>query len=286
MTPFILRRRCGSNWFLRILGIRPRKRIDRSKIIEALIVKIDSALSQIRDNIIRLKLRYKGLIERAIKTLLSGGRVKALIYLNEAAEVKKIVKKLGVSEKALEQVKLRLETLESVTDVPQVLGEISGVLLATRDYIKDVMPNIALNLDSLVSETKRVISETTDVSIGEEEGVYITEDAKRLLKEIENAVEESVSKQLPEIPMSLVTPLLSRGVEVKIKDASKESQIKKPRRPVRKLSPEEIDRKVMEYILTHGGFIDVGEVASQLNIDKSEVMASLHRLREQNKIIF
>ena len=286
MTPFILGRRGGSNWFLRILGIRPRKRIDKSKIIEALIVKIDSALNQIRDNIIRLKLRYKGLIERAIKTLLSGGRVKALIYLNEATEVKKIVKKLGVSEKALEQVKLRLETLESVTDVPQVLGEISGVLLATRDYIKDVMPNIALSLDSLVSEAKRVISETTDVGIGEEEGVYITEDAKKLLKEIENAVEESVSKQLPEIPMSLVTPLLSRGVEVKIKDADKESQVKRPKRPVRKLSPEEIDRKVMEYILTHGGFIDVSEVASQLNVDKSEVMASLHRLKEQNKIIF
>ncbi|OYT46903.1 MAG: hypothetical protein B6U85_06705 [Desulfurococcales archaeon ex4484_42] len=286
MTPFILGRRGGSNWFLRILGIRPRKRIDKSKIIEALIVKIDSALNQIRDNIIRLKLRYKGLIERAIKTLLSGGRVKALIYLNEATEVKKIVKKLGVSEKALEQVKLRLETLESVTDVPQVLGEISGVLLATRDYIKDVMPNIALSLDSLVSEAKRVISETTDVGIGEEEGVYITEDAKKLLKEIENAVEESVSKQLPEIPMSLVTPLLSRGVEVKIKDAGKESQVKRPKRPIRKLSPEEIDRKVMEYILTHGGFIDVSEVASQLNVDKSEVMASLHRLKEQNKIIF
>ncbi len=286
MTPFILGRRGGSNWFLRILGIRPRKRIDKSKIIEALIVKIDSALNQIRDNIIRLKLRYKGLIERAIKTLLSGGRVKALIYLNEAAEVKKIVKKLGVSEKALEQVKLRLETLESVTDVPQVLGEISGVLLATRDYIKDVMPNIALSLDSLVSEAKRVISETTDVGIGEEEGVYITEDAKKLLKEIENAVEESVSKQLPEIPMSLVTPLLSKGVEVKIKDAGKEQQVKRPKRPVRKLSPEEIDRKVMEYILTHGGFIDVSEVASQLNVDKSEIMASLHRLKEQNKIIF
>jgi len=286
LTPFILGRRGGSNWFLRILGIRPRKRIDKSKIIEALIVKIDSALNQIRDNIIRLKLRYKGLIERAIKTLLSGGRVKALIYLNEATEVKKIVKKLGVSEKALEQVKLRLETLESVTDVPQVLGEISGVLLATRDYIKDVMPNIALSLDSLVSEAKRVISETTDVGIGEEEGVYITEDAKKLLKEIENAVEESVSKQLPEIPMSLVTPLLSRGVEVKIKDAGKESQVKRPKRPIRKLSPEEIDRKVMEYILTHGGFIDVSEVASQLNVDKSEVMASLHRLKEQNKIIF
>jgi len=286
LTPFMLGRRGGSNWFLRILGIRPRKRIDKSKIIEALIVKIDSALNQIRDNIIRLKLRYKGLIERAIKTLLSGGRVKALIYLNEATEVKKIVKKLGVSEKALEQVKLRLETLESVTDVPQVLGEISGVLLATRDYIKDVMPNIALSLDSLVSEAKRVISETTDVGIGEEEGVYITEDAKKLLKEIENAVEESVSKQLPEIPMSLVTPLLSRGVEVKIKDAGKESQVKRPKRPIRKLSPEEIDRKVMEYILTHGGFIDVSEVASQLNVDKSEVMASLHRLKEQNKIIF
>jgi len=286
LTPFILGRRGGSNWFLRILGIRPRKRIDKSKIIEALIVKIDSALNQIRDNIIRLKLRYKGLIERAIKTLLSGGRVKALIYLNEAAEVKKIVKKLGVSEKALEQVKLRLETLESVTDVPQVLGEISGVLLATRDYIKDVMPNIALSLDSLVSEAKRVISETTDVGIGEEEGVYITEDAKKLLKEIENAVEESVSKQLPEIPMSLVTPLLSKGVEVKIKDAGKEQQVKRPKRPVRKLSPEEIDRKVMEYILTHGGFIDVSEVASQLNVDKSEIMASLHRLKEQNKIIF
>ena len=287
MAPLTLGSRGGKGWFLRLLGIRSRKRIDKGKLLEALIVKIESSLNHIKENIVRLKLRYQRLIERGIKTLLKGSKDRALIYFNEAVEVRKIVKKLSVSEKALEQVKLRLETLESVTDVPHVLGEVAGVLLATRDYVKDVMPSIALNIDSLINEAKRVISETTDVNLSGEEGVYVTEEAKKLLKEMETAVEESVSKQLPEIPSSVLMPLISKnakGVEVKIKDTQKVPQ--KPKRPIRRLSPEEIDKKVMEYILTHGGFIDISDVASQLSIDKSEVMASLHRLKEQNKIIF
>ncbi|HDN76130.1 MAG TPA: hypothetical protein ENG05_03275, partial [Acidilobales archaeon] len=84
MAPLTLGSRGGKGWFLRLLGIRSRKRIDKGKLLEALIVKIESSLNHIKENIVRLKLRYQRLIERGIKTLLKGSKDRALIYFNEA----------------------------------------------------------------------------------------------------------------------------------------------------------------------------------------------------------
>lgn len=287
MAPLILGRRSGG-WFVRIFGIKPKERADRKKILTVLIARIDTALSEIKSGVLRLRMRYNDLRKMMLSAIYRGERDRALIYANEVAEVKKMVKKLEVSAKALEQVKLRLETLENVSNIPVVLGEITGVLVATRDYVKDVMPSLAMNLDALVTEARRVITETTDVDVKTEDVIYATPEAKKLLKKLESAVEENVSKQLPDIPISLIVPPNTKveNEEKKISQLVGISIKPKIRRPVRKLSKEEIDRKVLEYIVSHGGFIDVSDAAQKLNIDKSEVLAALYRLREQNKIMF
>ncbi len=287
MAPLILGRR-GGGWFVRIFGIKPKERADRKKILTVLIARIDTALSEIKSGVLRLRMRYNDLRKMMLSAIYRGERDRALIYANEVAEVKKMVKKLEVSAKALEQVKLRLETLENVSNIPVVLGEITGVLVATRDYVKDVMPSLAMNLDALVTEARRVITETTDVDVKTEDVIYATPEAKKLLKKLESAVEENVSKQLPDIPISLIVPPNTKveNEEKKISQLVGISIKPKIRRPVRKLSKEEIDRKVLEYIVSHGGFIDVSDAAQKLNIDKSEVLAALYRLREQNKIMF
>ena len=287
MAPLILGRR-GGGWFVRIFGIKPKERADRKKILTVLIARIDTALSEIKSGVLRLRMRYNDLRKMMLSAIYRGERDRALIYANEVAEVKKMVKKLEVSAKALEQVKLRLETLENVSNIPVVLSEITGVVVATRDYVKDVMPSLAMNLDALVTEARRVITETTDVDVKTEDVIYATPEAKKLLKKLESAVEENVSKQLPDIPISLIVPPKTKveSEEKKISQLVGISIKPKIRRPVRKLSKEEIDRKVLEYIVSHGGFIDVSDAAQKLNIDKSEVLAALYRLREQNKIMF
>ena len=287
MAPLILGRG-GGGWFVRIFGIKPKERVDRKKILTVLIARIDTALSEIKSGVLRLRMRYNDLRKMMLSAIYRGERDRALIYANEVAEVKKMVKKLEVSAKALEQVKLRLETLENVSNIPVVLGEITGVLVATRDYVKDVMPSLAMNLDALVTEARRVITETTDVDVKTEDVIYATPEAKKLLKKLESAVEENVSKQLPDIPISLIVPPKTKveSEEKKISQLVGISIKPKIRRPMRKLSKEEIDRKVLEYIVSHGGFIDVSDAAQKLNIDKSEVLAALYRLREQNKIMF
>ncbi len=288
MVPLILGRG-GGGWFVRIFGIKPKeRRVDRRKVLTVLIARIDTALSEIKSGVLRLRMRYNDLRKMMLSAIYRGERDRALIYANEVAEVKKMVKKLEVSAKALEQVKLRLETLENVSNIPVVLGEITGVLVATRDYIKDVMPSLAMNLDALVTEARRVITETTDVDVKSEDVIYATPEAKKLLKKLESAVEENVSKQLPDIPISLIVPPKTKieSEERKISQLVGISIKPRIRRPMRKLSKEEIDRKVLEYIVSHGGFIDVSDAAQKLNIDKSEVLAALYRLKEQNKIMF
>jgi len=289
-VPPLILGRSGGGWFVRIFGIRPKERLDRRKLLTILIARIDTALGEIKSGVLRLRGRYNELRKMMLAAIYRGERDRALIYANEVAEVKKMIKKLEVSAKAIEQVKLRLETLENVSNIPTVLGEITGVLVATRDYVKDVMPSLAMNLDTLVTEARRVITETTDVDVKTEDVIYATPEAKKLLKKIESAVEENISKQLPDIPINLIVPPPSAkhvGEEKRISQLVGVSVGKpKVRRPGRKLSPEEIDRKVLEYIVSHGGFIDVSDAAQRLNIEKSEVLAALYRLREQNKIMF
>ncbi|MCD6323604.1 MAG: GntR family transcriptional regulator [Desulfurococcales archaeon] len=265
------------------LGIKAR--VDKKKIITAFLVRIEASAQEIRETITRLELRYQSLLKKAVSAMVKKENDRALIYANEAAQVKSIYRKLTVVDKVLEQIKLRLETIENMSNIQVPMVEVTNILSVVRDYIKDVVPSMASSIDTLINESKRVLVETTDsIEIDPEKALETTPEARKLLEDLEKTVAETVNNRLPDIPVSLLSPR-SKSLEVKVKETAIKVPVA-PRPRIRKPRPEEIDREVLEYILTHGGFIDVGDLAAKLGVGKSVIRESLYRLREQNKIKF
>ncbi len=274
----------GLRRLLSFIGIKGRRE-SRKNIIAGLISSINVVMSELEDSILRLKKRYGLLVRRAITSILKKENDRALIYANEASQVKRMVTKLIVAEKVLEQVRLRLETIENVSNLPASIMEAANLLVAAKDYVKDVIPSMAYSMENLINEAKKVITETTDaVEFNPSAVLEYDSEARELLKEIERTAEETVKNQLPEIPLTLMATGKGRGLEVRVKESALKLPVPKPRR--RRPAPDEIDRAVLEYIITHGGFIDVSDVAAKLGVDKQDIMSSLHRLKEQNKIMF
>lgn len=264
-------------------------KVDPRKFISLLIVHVDSAKQEVSDAVARLKSRYDHLVKATISASVGRESDRALIYANEATQVREMTTKLVVVEKVLEQVKLRLETLEDVSNISAPLIEVSNLLVVAKDYVKDLVPNLAYNIDTLISESRKVIASTTDYAkVKPEEVIEHTPEAKKLLQEIEKAAAETIKSQMPDIPVDILLPIKVRGnlgERVK-KEAEKLPEANRPQERPKVIDQSMLEKALLEYIVTHNGFVDVNHFKDSLGVSKEEVYKALNRLREQNKIIF
>lgn len=277
-------------WFSSLVGrIRGGSRVDPKKFISLLIVHVDSAKQEVTDTVSRLKNRYDHLVKATISASIGKEKDRALIYANEATQVREMTTKLVVVEKVLEQVKLRLETLEDVSNLSHHLIEVSNLLVVAKDYVKDLVPNLAYNIDSLINESRRVIASTTDYTkLKPEEIIEHTPEARKLLQEIEKAAEETIKSQMPEIPVDILLPVKVKGnLEDRVKkEVEVTTQLSKQQEKPRVIDQSLLEKALLEYIVTHNGFIDVNHFKELLGVSKEDIYKALNRLREQNKIIF
>ncbi len=277
-------------WFSSFVGkIRGGSKVDPKKFISLLIVHVDSAKQEVSDAVARLKSRYDHLVKATISASIGKEKDRALIYANEATQVREMTTKLVVVEKVLEQVRLRLETLEDVSNLSHHLIEVSNLLVVAKDYVKDLVPNLAYNIDSLINESRRVIASTTDYTkLKPEEIIEHTPEAKKLLQEIERAAEETIKSQLPEIPVDILLPVKVKGnLEEKIKkDVEAITQPSKQPDRFKTVDQNLLEKALLEYIVTHNGFVDVNHFKDMFGVSKEDVYKALNRLREQNKIVF
>jgi len=170
--------------------------------------KIEQSLAKLRvqiekmDNIYRtLKERDKRFLDICIEALSTRDADKASIYAEEIVEMRKMAKKILHGQLVLEQVKVRLETLEEVGDVVGELLPFTSVINEIRGQLAGFMPEAASSLDDLNVHIGSIIAATaTPESVSQSMSTEIDEEAKRILEEASNAAAQKVSESFPEIP--------------------------------------------------------------------------------------
>jgi len=263
----------------------------RSVELSELIVRLDTILRDIREVADRLVSRYKELVREALVARSEKKNERALVYANEAAQVAKYIKKALITEMIVEQVKLRLETLENVADIAKALASISPLLHIAKDYVSEVAPNLAIGLELTISKTRELVASSTDAyEVKAEDVLVISPEAKELLSKVEKSVEERLS-QLPEIPPELIVwkgqPVSVIAESVRPPERVAEAQAvavatAKPRKA--RLPREEIARRILEVARSHGGFIEVGLLAERLGVSREDIIETLIDLEKQGKI--
>ncbi len=292
----------GLGWLGRLFeSLIGRRKIKRSLLeiastLESIKLRLESILT-------RLEHRDKELFEVAVRALISGDRDRASIYASEVLEVRKLMKNVRTVSLALEKAKLRLETLTTVEEMGVALPNVVAILEAVKPQLQMLSPELAATVDKVILEVNNlVLSTQAPVPRLIEAVTAAPPEAEKVLKEVEKQAEKEIEEKLPKLPDNLVKlaeekkPIavqLKKSEEVKDESKSghstsedKKSKIKlpKPQRLKKIMTLDELESRVLEYIINHGGFLDVTSCAMELDVSREAVLKALENLKMKGKI--
>lgn len=262
----------------------------KKKLIEAK-VRLQEAMQKIDEALNNLKRRDSQLFSSAVKALASGDEIKASIYAGEVAEIRRIMKTLTTAKYAIEQVSLRLETIEALEDVSISLAPLIPVVKSIRGQVSQLIPEVTSHLDEALNSMQEVISITTNVPERAMELIPMSPEARNIFEqarrkaEQEYNIEETISIQ----GLSHMKDLIEK-VNARIREKLREEKTPISTSKVlamtvpRKLSFDDIKRGVLDYIRSHRGFLDITDCARRLNVDPSDIRKALEALIREGRI--
>jgi division protein CdvB (Snf7/Vps24/ESCRT-III family) len=125
---------------------------------------------------------------------------RAAVYANECAEVRRMARTTMQYELALEQIALRLETVQQFGDVVDTLAPIVGVMRVVRSQIRGILPSISYELSTIIENLDNVIIEVGETPSCSLDINAPTEMAQRILSEAGTVAEERMRERFPELP--------------------------------------------------------------------------------------
>lgn len=235
----------------------------------------------------RLESRKDKLFNLTVKALEAKDRVRAKVYATEHAEIKRVIKVVTMSELALTQISIRLESICDTGDIIMQVSSAFKVVKKIGEELSSIMPQ----LESTMKEINDVLVETMsslqqitpdssivlDVSGGEE----ILESAKRYVEEKISSLEEPLPESLqgePSFERIQNIALLASGDDEE--EPFKATLLNAP-----PPNPEQavLDNRVLEQIRIKGSY-NVVEIASSLGVPVDKVEQSIFRLAASGKI--
>lgn len=160
-------------------------------------------LGRLEQTVDRLQSRDKELFDRCVKAMMMKDEPRAAMYANEIAEIRKMARIIIRSQLALEQVTVRLETIEELGDMLVQMGPVAGVVKAINMQLAGVIPEVASELESINDVLNGIVLEAGDVP-GRPYNIKISdEEAKSILNEANAVAEQRMKDRFPELPAGL-----------------------------------------------------------------------------------
>lgn len=135
----------------------------------------------------RFSERGKELFEKCVRAQQEKDAYKAAMYAEEIAQLRKMNKVAQKSQLSLNQVILRLETIQEFRDVGAVLGPIVGMVNQIRGDLVGVVPEVANGLahvddilDTLIVESGTAGGTMFDTSVSSDEARKILQEASEI----------------------------------------------------------------------------------------------------------
>ncbi|MCE4607504.1 MAG: Snf7 family protein [Caldisphaeraceae archaeon] len=168
--------------------------------ITSAIYKIAMQISKLDYNLGKLEAYDKQLFEKTVNSIVEGDKSKAGMYANEVAEVRKMAKVLLTVRFALERVKLRLDTTLIFGDVNADLAPAIVALKNVAGYLKGMMPDVFTELIGVDEELQMAMMQYSSGNVPILENEYVTEEARKILKDASLVAEQRMKQEFPEIP--------------------------------------------------------------------------------------
>jgi len=281
--------------FARILGIVSRK--DRSTPLLYVIQSLQELMSRLESIRKRLSQRYEELMLKAIQSVERREREKVKVYASEIANVKKFMKIVSVAELAVERVIERLKTIDIVRDF-RSLSSIIAILNELKMKVVNEIPELTSLIDNVVTNVNMFMasSRAQDINVNPVES---SKEVEELMKEIEMEAEKRMREHV-EIFLKNRNISVDKAMEVE-RIASEWNQSEPVKGGVSNVVDAlriprtveavptsfrhiDLEKAVLEYILKHGGVLNIDECARCLGVSRREVILALRGLERKGLI--
>lgn len=135
---------------------------------------------------------------------------RASLYANECAEVRKMARVILLSELALEQVVLRLETVEEFGDVAVWMGPVASIIHTLKGRLAGVIPEVSYELGAIDEMLGSMVMEAGEAT-GRSYDIEASGDAaKKVFAEASAIADQKMKERFPELPVTAV-PAIPEG---------------------------------------------------------------------------
>jgi division protein CdvB (Snf7/Vps24/ESCRT-III family) len=151
----------------------------------------------------RFSQKDKALFGKIVAAYETHDSARANIYANELAEVRKMEKIVMNARLALDQIKLRLETVTEFGDIVTTLGPAISVLRTVGVGLVGVLPEAENELGEIGNMLSGLMFD-----VGQSSGLNlnfntVNEDATNILNEAATIAEQRISSNFPDLPADL-----------------------------------------------------------------------------------
>jgi division protein CdvB (Snf7/Vps24/ESCRT-III family) len=265
---------------LSLFGIGEQKQPSLKERIDHVIVQLEIVEDKIAEIRYRFEKRSRELFERVVTLMKRGERSRAAVYAGEVSQIRNILKMVMTVENLITMTKERLRTVRDLRELGQALMVFGAALETVRGEVETLHPNLTIVFDEITRKVKSMIVETSIEVEGSIDPAVVTSNALQVLEEAKRIAEERVKESFPEPPVDTVIPVQAKGrgeASGKVAVPVAVGYNAKPR-------AEEIEKLVLEYIRSHGGYLDLRDFASRYKVSRDEVLRALYRLADKGLI--
>ena len=148
----------------------------------------------------RMTDHYTELFRKCTNAVMAKDSTRASMYANECAEIKKMSQTIVRSMFAIEQVMLRLETIEEFGDVVVTMSPVAGVVTALRGSLAGIMPEVSYTLGEIGDQMNNMVMEAGGASSVTVNMFSSGEEAERILNDANAIAEQRMKERFPELP--------------------------------------------------------------------------------------
>ena len=181
-------------------GDRFHRRPSAKEQVSTALYRLKVQQSKLEAAATRMQQHDKEIFNKCVSSQLAHDSARAAMYANECAEVRKMAKATVQCQMALEQVSLRLETIQEFGDVAVMMAPVANVVHSIKNQISGVMPEVGLELGQIGELLTSVVDESGEVTGSSYEVGAPNPESNRILDEANAIAEQHVKERFPELP--------------------------------------------------------------------------------------
>jgi division protein CdvB (Snf7/Vps24/ESCRT-III family) len=164
--------------------------------------QISVQITKLEGNSARLREKESTLFNKVVSSLQKHEKEHANMLANELAEIRKMDKMVTSAKLALEQISLRLNTIQDLGDITAMLSPTMGIIKGVRSQLTGLVPEAQSEIGEISDLLSAILSDVGQMNSAPINFETANEEADKVLAEAAAVAEQTMRQRFPDLPIT------------------------------------------------------------------------------------